>query len=82
MSLFGRFKDTKPKSANIAKERLQIIVSHERNRRSAPSYLSALQNDILAVIKKYVDVDADQIHINVSQQNNTSVLEMNVNLPD
>jgi len=82
MSLFGRFKDTKPKSARVAKERLQIIVAHERNRRSAPSYLSALQNDILAVVKKYVDIDADQIHIHVSQKNNTSVLEMNVSLPE
>lgn len=81
MSIFSRFKDNKPNSANIARERLQIIVAHERNKRQAPSYLAALQNDILAVVQKYVAISADQVKVEISQEDNISVLELNVNLP-
>lgn len=82
MSLFDRFRDKKPNTASIAKERLQIIVSHERNQRQAPKYLASLQRDILDVVRKYVTVDPDSVQVHITQQDHTSVLELNVNLPN
>jgi len=82
MALFDIFaRDKEPRSANVAKERLKVIVAHERRARNAPDYLPALQNDILAVIRKYVDIEHDQLQIDLNDNGNTSILEVNVNLP-
>ncbi|WP_040557653.1 cell division topological specificity factor MinE [Reinekea blandensis] len=82
MSIFDIFgKDKEPKSASVAKERLKVIVAHERRARNAPDYLPALQNDIMAVIRKYVDIDPEQLQIDLNEEGNFSVLEVNVNLP-
>jgi cell division topological specificity factor len=82
MSLLDYFKTTRPSSASIARERLQILVSHERNADKQPSYLPQLQKDLLDVIKKYVDVDQDAISINFEQDERQEVLELNIVLPD
>jgi cell division topological specificity factor len=65
-------------TAGIAKERLQIVLSHERAGRDAPSFLPALQRDLLAVIGKYVAIKEDFLRVNFARQNDTSVLEINV----
>ena len=80
LNLFGRQKEEG--SANLAKERLKVIVAHERRARNAPSYLPAMQNEILAVIQKYVEIDNDQLQIDLNEEDNYSVLEVNVNLPN
>lgn len=83
MSLLNYFKSTKPKSAAIAKERLQILVAHERRAtRGQPSYLPALQQELLMVIRKYVNVDQDAITVNFEQDENQETLELNIILPD
>ena len=86
MSLLDYFRTSKPdvSSANVAKDRLQIIVAHERNLRSnVPDYLPQLKMDILEVIKKYVSVTSDQVSVQLDQRdNNLSVLELNVTLPE
>lgn len=69
-------------TASIAKERLQVIVAHERGKRSQPDYLPALQKEILEVIKKYVDIDLSDIEVQLENQDNCSVLELNVTLPE
>lgn len=82
MSLFDLFKSKdKDRSAHIAKERLKVIVAHERNQRNAPDYLPALQRDIMDVIRKYVDIDQDQLQVDLNDDGNCSILEVNVNLP-
>lgn len=81
MSLLSRFREKQPSSAAKAKERLQIIVAHERNSRQAPNYLPSLQKDLLAVINKYVSVDMDQLQVNLSQEQDCSILELNLTLP-
>ncbi len=78
-NIFGR--DKTPNSAKVAKERLKVIVAHERNARKAPSYLPALQNEILDVIRKYVEIEQDQLQVDINDDGNCSVLEVNVNLP-
>jgi len=82
MSLLDYFKINKPSSASIAKERLQILVAHERTSRGQPSYLPQLQKELLEVIRKYVDVDQDAITVNFEQDENQETLELNIVVPD
>ncbi|MBU2885606.1 cell division topological specificity factor MinE [Gilvimarinus agarilyticus] len=71
-----------PSSASVAKERLQIVVAHERNHRNQPDYLPLMQQEIIEVIRKYVDIDQDQVSVQLDDDNDCSVLELNVTLPD
>lgn len=82
MSLLDYFRSSKPKTAPVAKERLQILVAHERKYRNQPSYLPQLQKELLEVIRKYVNVDQDAISINFEQDENQETLELNIVLPD
>lgn len=83
MGLLDYFRSTQPKStANVAKERLQILVAHDRAARSRPSYLPQLQQEILAVIRRYVDVDMDAVTVNYEQEESHEILELNIILPD
>lgn len=83
MSLLDYFRSTKKNTASTAKERLQIIVAHERKRRSGPDYLPQLERDILEVIRKYVDISADQVAVSLEQRGDElSVLELNITFPD
>lgn len=83
MSLMDYFRASRPKSASIAKERLQILVAHERvAERKQPEYLADLQKELLAVIRKYVHVDQSAITVNMEQDDNREVLELNIVLPE
>lgn len=82
MSFFDLFRDkSTQRSADVAKERLKVIVAHERSQRNAPDYLPALQRDIMDVIRKYVQIDEDQLQIDLNDDGSYSVLEVNINLP-
>ena len=83
MSFLDYFRSRKNTgSANVAKERLQIIVAHERGKRNQPDYLPELQRELVAVIRKYVQIDDDQVQVEVGRNDDCSVLELNVTLPD
>ncbi|MBD2836093.1 cell division topological specificity factor MinE [Metapseudomonas lalkuanensis] len=83
MNIFDFFRERKKQSsASIAKERLQIIVAHERGQRSQPDYLPALQKDLVDVIRKYVDIDEEQVQVLLENQGSCSILELNITLPD
>ena len=66
----------------MAKERLQIIVAHERGQRDQPDYLPQLQQELLEVIRKYVQISDDMVQVEVDRNENCSVLELNVTLPE
>ena len=70
------------KSAKVAKERLQIIIAHERVTRDKPDYLSAMQRDLIDVIAKYVDINKEDVKIELERQDGCSILELNVTLPN
>lgn len=82
MGIFDYFRSGRKDTASIAKERLQIIVAHERNQRNQPDWLPRLQQELLEVIRKYVDVDQDQVDVQLDQNGNCSVLELNITLPE
>lgn len=70
------------KSANVAKERLQIILSRERADRDGPDYLPALKRDLLEVVAKYVYVDLDKVQVNLDRDGDCEILELNIYLPE
>lgn len=82
MSFLDYFKTKKKNTASVARERLQIIVAHERSKRDQPDYLPQLQQEILEVIRKYVPIDQDSVQVQLDKNDNCSVLELNVTLPD
>ncbi|CAM3139437.1 cell division topological specificity factor MinE [Pseudomonas sp. FH4] len=83
MSIFDFFRSTKKTStASVAKERLQIIVAHERGQRSTPDYLPALQKELVEVIRKYVNIGNDDVHVALENDGSCSILELNITLPD
>ncbi len=81
MALLDYFKSKKKNTASLAKERLQIIVAHERNNRMSPDYLPELKKDILQVIAKYVQIDENQVSVEFDKDGDLAVLELNVTLP-
>jgi len=84
MSFLSFFLGEKKKTASVAKERLQIILAHERSGRNAadPDYLPDLQRDLIAVISKYIHIDPADIKVNLERQDNLDVLEVKIELPD
>ena len=74
----------KKKTASVAKERLQIILAHERSGRgeSRPDYLPQLQRELMAVISKYVSIRPEDIKVNLERQDNLEVLQVKIELPD
>ncbi len=82
MGLLDYFRSSRQGSAAVAKERLQILVAHDRIQRDSPSYLPMMQKELLAVVRKYVAVDEESISINLEQDGNQEILELNIVLPD
>lgn len=83
MSILNFFRSRKKtQTASLAKERLQIIVAHERGQRDEPDYLPALQKELVEVIRKYVNIDQDQVQVALEDQGTCSILELNITLPD
>lgn len=83
MALLDFFLSRKKATANIAKERLQIIVAERRRGDAEPHYLPQLKRDILEVICKYVQIDPEMVSVQLEQKgDDISVLELNVTLPE
>jgi cell division topological specificity factor len=82
MKLLDYFRrDSGAQSASLAKDRLQIVVAHQRAGRNQPDFLPEMQQEIIAVIKRYVNIAEDQVSVQMDSNDNCSVLELNVTLP-
>jgi cell division topological specificity factor len=83
-SLLSFLLGEKKKSASVAKERLVMMLAHERGGRNAsdPDYLPELRRELVAVICKYVKIDPNDIKLNLERQDNLEVLEVKIELPD
>lgn len=81
MSLFNYLRSRR-NTASVAKERLQIIISHERCQRSTPDYLPQLKEEILAVIAKYIPISGEQVKVNLERVGDSTILELNVTMPE
>jgi len=83
MGFFKFFGNSKSDaSAKVAKDRLQVLIAHERTGRDGPDYLPMLRQDILNVIKKYVSIDDEALTVQLESQEDCDVLELNITLPE
>ncbi|MEJ6000018.1 cell division topological specificity factor MinE [Paucibacter soli] len=83
MGFLSFFLGEKKSTASVAKERLQLILAHERGGRGAsPDYLPQLQRELVAVISKYVSINADDIKVHMERQDDLEVLEVKIELPE
>ena len=83
MSFLSYLLGQKKNTAGLAKERLQIILAHERagsRDNSKPDYLPALQRELISVISKYIQIDPDDIKVSLDRHDNLDVLEVNIPL--
>ena len=79
MRLFGG----RSASAPVARERLQILLSHERGRTGTPDLLEMLRSEILGVVSKHIDVDPDKVVVRMDRGSLASVswTHWNANMP-
>jgi cell division topological specificity factor len=85
MSILKYLRALRPKkTAAVAKERLQIIIAHERRLRSPSTlgYLPMLQRELLEVVRKYVVIQDEDIKVHIEKEGDYEVLELNIALPD
>lgn len=82
MSIFDFFlNNNRQKTAQKAKERLQILVSHQRNKGGSNlDFIPQLKQELINVISKYVSIDSNQIQVELQQNDNCSILELNITL--
>lgn len=77
------FKREQKTTASLARERLQLIVAHQRNgRANGLDFMPRLQEELLAVIRRYVIVGDDAVKMNVERDGGLEVLELNITLPE
>lgn len=84
MSLLRTLFGTKQRSsASVAKDRLQLIITRERaDGASAADFLPQMQQELLAVIAKYVKVDPDSVKVDMERSDNLELLAINIVLPE
>jgi cell division topological specificity factor len=84
MGLLDYFRASRNKkgSATVARERLQILVAHDRAERDRPSYLPKLQEELIAVISKYVKIDRNKVSVSLERGERQDILELNIVLSD
>jgi len=81
MSLLSLFRRQPRSSADTARERLQILLAHERAGLNGAEFLPQMQRELIEVIRKYVQVDDDRVQVSLDNDGNISVLEVNIELP-
>lgn len=82
MGIFDFLTQRNKNTANVAKNRLQILIQQERSMRGAPDYLPLLQRELLEVIRKYINVDSDAVKVGLHKDGDNELLDISVALPD
>ena len=78
MFLFRRRRGSAP----VARERLQVLLAHERRSLSQPSLIAVLREEILAVIAKHVSVSPDNVQVKMDRGDAVSTLEIDIEIPN
>ena len=79
MNLLKYFK--RAATAPVARERLQLLLAHERQARSQPDLLGVLREEILAVIAKHINLDPDKVQIKMDRGGQVSTLAVDIEIP-
>jgi cell division topological specificity factor len=80
MSIFDLF--TRKRSAPVARERLQVLLAHERVLNGRADLAAVLQEEILAVIAKHIQIDRDKVNVKLDRGSSVSTLEIDIEMPE
>ena len=80
MNVFNFFR--RRGSAPVARERLQILLAHERKTSGQPDLLNILREEILAVVAKHISLEPDRVHIKMDRGDPVSILEVDIEIPN
>jgi cell division topological specificity factor len=80
VSLFSFFQ--KRPSAPVARDRLQVLLAHERALSGRPDLAAVLQKEILAVIARHIPIDQDKVVVRLDRGDQVSTLEIDIEMPD
>jgi cell division topological specificity factor len=80
MSLFAFF--TRGRTAPVARERLQLLLAHERAMAGRSDLMAVLQQEILAVIARHMPIDRDKVIVKLDRGEDVSTLEIDIQMPD
>jgi cell division topological specificity factor len=79
MSLRSYF--SRRSTAPVARERLQILLAHERAALGQPDLVTVLREEILAVIARHLTVVSDQVQVKMNRGDKVSTLEIDIEIP-
>ncbi len=79
MSIFNLFR--RGNSGSVARERLQILLTHERRSGCSPELVALIHREVLAAIAKHVDIDPDKVEVEIQHRDHVSFLEINLEIP-
>jgi len=71
----------KRKSALVARERLRILLTHERKTGGKSDLVQLLREEILAVVAKHVDLEPEDVRVTIERGEEISLLEIDVEIP-
>jgi cell division topological specificity factor len=80
MSILNFF--ARNRSAPVARERLQVLLAHERTLTGRSDLVALLQREILAVIAKHITIDQDKVNVKLDHGGQVSTLEIDIEMPD
>jgi cell division topological specificity factor len=84
MKLLTRWWQPRPpaeSSAPVARERLQVLLSHERGASGQSNLLGLIREDVLAAIKRHIQIPADAVHVKVERRKAVSTMRISLDLP-
>lgn len=77
------FRSERKNSAHVARDRLKLVVMHQREGRGdGPDWLPRLREDLLAVVRRYTQVADDAVNVRVQREQGVDLLEMNIALSE
>ena len=82
MSLLRRLSGRPVATAPVARERLQILLAHERGLRGQPDLLGLLRAEILAAVSRHIVLDPEKVIVRMDRGPNVSTLEVDIEVPN
>ena len=79
---FPRLFASRAASAPVARERLQILLAHERGLRGQPDLLEVLRSEILAVVSRHITLEPERVKVKIERESHVSLLEIDIEVPN
>jgi cell division topological specificity factor len=79
MSIFNLFR--RQNTGTVARERLQILLTHERRAGCSHELVALIHRDVMAAIAKHIDIDPDKVEVEIQHRDKVSLLEINLEIP-